>query len=324
MIIINKSLEMGQFPSAFKTSIVKSICKIGERDEMTNYRPISLITCLSKILEKVVNARFNTFLDKYQLISGSQYGFQKCESTNDALLEVTNILYKNIDEGLPTIAVFLDLAKAFDTVDHCLLLETLEDIGVRGVAHAFFKSYLTNRFQKIRVGNKCSKEQTVECGVPQGTVLGPVLFNIYLNNLFMIESNSKIISFADDTVLVNSDQNWYDLKLKIENDLNCIKQWFDYRLLSINYKKTVYLPFASLEPDLPNYAINVHKNANIQPAKQIKYLGMMIDPHLRWDNYINYVVQKLRYVLYKFKHISYHLQYKQKLMVYKSLIENLT
>lgn len=215
------------------------------------------------------------------------------------------------------------MAKAFDTVDHNILLSSLDDLGVKGKSHDLFNSYLTDRKQQTKIQNILSKKETISCGVPQGTVLRPLLFNIYLNNLFSIRTQGSIISFADDTVIFYERNTWDDLKNKIETDFGNIKKWFDNRLLSINFKKTFYLPFCSLSANLPTFdKISIEDDLEILPSKRVKYLDIMIDSHLRWDVHINYLVKKLRSVLYRIKQVSHILNIKQKKILYHSLVES--
>lgn len=242
-------------------------------------------------------------------------------STQDAIKCLTKNIYETLDKNKPSIGVFIDLAKAFDTVDHSLLQSSLEDIGVRGTANDLFASYLTSRKQKVKIKQDLSSEQTIMCGVPQGTVLGPVLFIIYLNNLFLLEEDNKIISFADDTVIFYTAENWFELKQKAEVHLSEIKNWFDHRLLSRNFKKTLYVPFSSLDSSLPNFKLIVQNTIQIQPANQIKYLGIFIDSMLKWNVHIDFLEKKLRLILYRYKQISEILDIKQKIIVYQSIVE---
>ena len=222
----------------------------------------------------------------------------------------------------PAMCIFLDLCKAFDTVDHTLLLKTLENVGIRGKPLLFISSYLSNRTQSVRLGSTYSETLNVECGIPQGTLLGPILFILYLNNIFNINIKGKLTSFADDTVLFNQDKNWSLLKIKAEHDLQKLKEWFDYKRLTINFEKTYFVPFCSYKPSLPEYKqikIAFHK---INISTSIKYLGIVIDSHLTWKNHISFVVKKLRSLLYLFKSIREYLDNKHIKIIYHSLIQS--
>ena len=240
--IFNKSLNCGTFPRAFKTAIIKPLFKTGDRLDLHNYRPISLLSCLSKIYERIIKKRLSDYINRYHLLSGNQYGFQEGKSTQDAIAEVISKVYAAMDNSKPAICIFVDLAKAFDTVSHQDLLNTLENIGIRGNALNLLESYLQGRKQCVKIGDSVSSTKNVLFGVPQGTVLGPLLFNLYVNDIFNIPISGQIISFADDTVLIYKDENWQRLKDKIQEDLPTLLDFFASKLLTINIKKTKYVP----------------------------------------------------------------------------------
>ncbi|CAH1998361.1 unnamed protein product [Acanthoscelides obtectus] len=253
--------------------------------------------CVAKVFEKVLSTRTIRYLTKFKILSENQYGFTEGKATSDAITKIVNQIYQNIDNRIPSICIFVDLKKAFDTVNHKLLLEALERIGFRGNAYSLIESYLSNRPQSVQISGSFSKEMYIKCGVPQRTVLGPLLFNIYLNDIFQINCVGKITSFADDTAILYEGTDWSDLKNVIENDFIKIIRWFNSRKLSINYSKTHFLPFGSYARHLPNYT-NFSFNINDQKifvSYKIKYLGniltekylqtlyhALIEPHLTY------------------------------------------
>lgn len=303
--LINQSFQSGSFPEEFKMAIIKPLYKSGDKTEPVNYRPISLISNLSKIFEKILKTRIESYLDKYRIISKNQYGFKKAVSTEDAMAALIGKIYNSLDKSKPSICVFVDLAKAFDTVSHAKLLLILENIGFRGMPLRLLHSYLNNRRQCVRVNGEVSGSKSVQYGVPQGTVLGPVLFTIYINDLFNIDSQSNIISFADDTAVFYQGNSWEELRRVIEGDFTNIVKWFNCRLLSINLKKTLFVPFTSYSDSLPTFnsiCVNFNnKVVEIESCNKIKYLGVIIDCHLRWNFHIDYVTQKIRCLLSKFR-----------------------
>lgn len=324
--IINKIFETGEVPVAFKTSVIKPIYKNGDKLDSNNYRPISLITNITKIFEKILKTRINDYIKRYKILSSRQYGFQEGKSTEDAIACITEKLYSNLDNSKPSLAVFLDLAKAFDTVSHELLLDSLNNIGIRGNTLNLIKNYLCGRKQCVQVNSVKSKFEGIEYGVPQGTVLGPLLFIIYLNNLFLIKTEAHIVSFADDTVLLYHSNNWDNLKEIVEQDLKCIKDWFDNRLLTINFQKTFFLPFTSYKSSLPKYeSINLKINdaeiIEIKSKASIKYLGIYIDSFLKWDVHTQYIIKKLRSLLYLIKNLKEILKLEELYVLYQTLIE---
>ncbi|KAG5897935.1 hypothetical protein JTB14_014049 [Gonioctena quinquepunctata] len=210
-------------------------------------------------------------------------------------------MYSALDNSQPSLCVFIDLSKAFDTVSHKLLLESLENVGVRGICLDIFKNYLSDRPQSVKVDDKLSIEQKIEYGVPQGTVLGPILFNVYINSLFDTHSCGKITTYADDTAIFYSDKDWITLKSTAENDLKSIRSWFNSRLLTINAKKTFFLPICSNKPTLPTYnTLHVSDDFIIESTNKFKYLGIVLDNHLKWNFHIKYLNKKLQFLIYKF------------------------
>lgn len=321
--IINKAIELGECPSAFKIAIIKPIYKSGCKEEVTNYRPISLISNLAKIFEKVIKSRILSYLEKYKLLSSSQYGFRKGKSTQDAIANLVSEIYCALDSREKSLAVFIDLKKAFDTVCHTELLATLNNLGFRDNSLELIKSYLTNRVQYTEINSVRSRSLTVEYGVPQGTVLGPILFIVYINSLFDLQTCGSIISYADDTALFYKDSNWKDLKTKVEKDLNNIKSYFDSKLLTLNISKTNYLPFYLYETSAPPFdELVINDHLRIVPANEVKYLGIIIDPKMKWDLHINYTSNKIRKLIFRFKCLKEFLNYQQIKILYHSLVES--
>lgn len=324
--IINECMRVGFWPSIFKDTLIIPIFKRGENTEASNYRPISLITNFTKIFEKVLKSRLVSFLNKNKLLSQKQYGFKENISTQDAIIDLINNVSSAMDKGTPCLCIFIDLSKAFDTVSHPLLLQSLENIGVRGICLQLLKSYISNRQQCVRIGDVCSESRTIEYGVPQGTVLGPVLFSIYINDLFYLPNQGDIIGFADDTAIFYKAETWEDLQHMVQNNLGYIKEWFDHKLLTVNLEKTNYIPFTCNKSTRPSFnAIGIEiqgKTHNILPKTEVKYLGVFIDCHLRWNVHINYVIRKLQSILHKFKYLCNILDQNHLRTIYYALVES--
>ena len=197
--LINLSMTTGVFPEQLKIAQVVPLFKKGDTFLCTNYRPISLLSCFHKLFEKFMKVRLQSFLDKNNILYEHQYGFRKTYSTNLALIEAVDEIYSNLNNGLYGIGIYLDLQKAFDTVNHEILLDKLRYYGIRGNPLKWFESYLSNRKQYTKVNGVTSSSKIVECGVPQGSVLGPLLFLIYINDIPKAFKTAVPKLFADDT-----------------------------------------------------------------------------------------------------------------------------
>ena len=226
-----------------KIAKIIPIFKSGDREDCTNYRPISLLPQISKILETLFNRRLTEFLEKYKVISPTQYGFRENMSTCFALTELVDEVTASLDQKLCTMGVFIDLKKAFDTVDHQLLCKKNEFYGIRGVALNWITSYLANRSQFVYIDGIHSRLSHVSCGVPQGSVLGPKLFILYVNDLCNVSNLVKCILFADDTSLFCSDANINRLFERVSSVLASMCRWFAINKLSLNVLKTSYMLF---------------------------------------------------------------------------------
>ena len=245
--IVNLSLSQGVVPDALKIAQITPVYKAGDCSCINNYRPISVLTALSKILEKIVSKRVTSFLDKHSVISNNQFGFRRRHSCELPLVLATDYIRKALDEGHHVIGVFLDLQKAFDVVSHQILLRKLSHYGIRGLPLRWFTSYLSNRKQSVKVNGVLSSQRAVTHGVPQGSVLGPLLFLLYVNDLtvFTRTENLKLLLFADDTTLLIRHKNVDDLLALTNSELSHMSNWFATNKLSLNIDKTkyIFLPF---------------------------------------------------------------------------------
>ena len=253
--LINQSLQSGIFPDKLKIAKVVPIFKAGKdniESYVHNYRPISLLSCFSKIFERVVYNQLYNHLQINKLLYESQYGFRKSHSTELAALELIDSIYTKLDQGKTPIAIFLDLSKAFDTIDHKILINKLHHCGCRNTSLNWFKSYLTERSQYVIINDTISKTLRITTGVPQGSVLGPLLSLIYINDLCRATDTFKYILFADDTNLIsntcsskhNSSQNHIDqISLSINVELGKISDWMSANKLSLNTSKSKFIIF---------------------------------------------------------------------------------
>ena len=292
--IFNLSLETGQFPTLLKTVKVIPVYKNKDSPfDACNYRPISLLSNIDKIFEKLVHTRIVKFLDKNKLIFNKQFGFRSKHSTSHALISLTEKIRKSIDEGKLSCGIFIDLQKAFDTVDHLILLEKLNHYGIRGLTNNWFKSYLCQRQQYVSISGINSDLMSIAHGVPQGSVLGPLLFLLYINDLPNAIPHSNIIPFADDTGFLHSHDNFIDLVSEMNNDLNKLRIWLNANKISLNLTKTVAILFKDPQKNVNHNITLMLGDQPLPLSSSTKYLGVIIDEHLNFHAHIDYISTKL-------------------------------
>jgi hypothetical protein len=298
--LFNMSLEQGTYPKILKIARVIPIFKSGDCRLQKNYRPISTLLTINKIFEKLLYCRLNSFLEHCNIISDNQYGFRKSRDTQLAALKVINHVLPVISSGEGFAAcIFLDFSKAFDTVDHEILLYKLERYGIRGIALSLFRSYLTDRKQNVMIGDKKSELMPVEVGVPQGSCLGPILYLLYANDLNNLLTDETTVIFADDTTLIEACNTVSELALRINSILAKVLDWSNYNKLALNNVKSKWMLFTTKTTPVPNIYIS---GQLIERVESFKYLGLYLDSNLRHKSHIRYLKGKLsslRYISYK-------------------------
>ena len=285
--IINHSFSEGVFPSALKLASICPIFKKKEKDKCENYRPISLLSNISKLFERAMHSRVYDFFEKYKLLYKNQFGFRKKHSTNHAILNIVEDIRKSLNINAFVCGVFIDLEKAFDTVNHAILLKKLEFYGIRGVSNQWLTSYLTDRKQCVKFKNSSSKFQDVTCGVPQGSILGPLLFLIYINDMHQAINNSSTYHFADDTYLKFSSKCEKELRTKMNADLKSLFTWLCANRLSLNVAKTEFIIFKPPRKSLSTRLTLKLNGTVLYESKKIKYLGLIVDDRLTWSFHIS-------------------------------------
>ena len=289
--IYNICIKTGVQPEKLKLAHAIPIFKKGSRLLVSNYRPISLLSNLNKILEKIMHKRIYSFLEKYEVLYSLQFGFRTQYSTTHALIHMTETIRAALDSGNVTCGIFVDFQKAFDTVNHEILLKKLEHYGFRGVINDWFRSYLTNRKQKVVINGFESKSMIMNHGVPQGSVLGPILFLIYINDLHRCIKYSTTYHFADDTNLLNISKDYHSLQKKVNYDLFSLHKWLTANKISLNEGKTELIYFRKRGP-APNLKIKLH-GKTLVPSKSVKYLGVYLDEFLSGEAHCRELVKKL-------------------------------
>jgi hypothetical protein len=293
--IFNQSLLTGVFPDDFKVAIISPIFKSESKLECNNYRPISVLSVVAKVFEKLISNQLSTFLETRGILTQQQAGFRKKNSTETSLLNSTNKWFINMDKGYLNGVIFLDLKKAFDCVNHDILIRKLKLYGCSENTLCWFKSYLTNRRQMCKIGRTISQERVIRCGVPQGSTLGPLLFLLYVNDLPSCLSHSIASMFADDTNLTTSGKSIEDIQNQLNSDLENIHTWLLTNKLTLNKEKTEYMIISSRQrlakiDDDPKISLD---GIDIKRVKQAKTLGIVIDEKLLWKNQIDEITTKV-------------------------------
>lgn len=303
-LICNNCLNSGVFPDRLKYAVVIPVHKKGDKTRMDNYRPISLLSTFSKILEKVIYKNLLNHLIDNKILTPSQFGFQKKMSTDNATFKLTTEILEALNNHESVISIFYDLAKAFDCVNHQILLEKLEYYGIRGKFHNLIESYLNSRTQTVRIKDQISGinissiSGQIRHGVPQGSILGPLLFLIYINDLpSCIESQAVTVLFADDTSILVRNKSKHKLTDYASQVLVTLDEWFNANKLVVNVDKTNFIDFV-LQNKVKNDIQLWCKDKEIKQTKNTKFLGVQISENLNWKTHIQKLMATLSSACY--------------------------
>ena len=304
-----------------KTARVTPIFKEGSKTNVENYRPISILNSFSKVYEKLMHNRLSNFLESNNSIYESQYGFRSGRSCEHALLNAQNLLLESLSKRQVSILLLIDFSKAFDLVEHEILLKKLEHYGIRGPAYKWLESYLSNRKQYVSINGAESTSLTVEHGVPQGSILGPLLFIIYINDIPEISESAKFILYADDANIIITADTIEQASEQIQKLTKNLVQWVNSNGLVFNLKKTKYMIFSQaryIELSEPLIILDTP----IERKSEARFLGVIMDDKLNWSRHIKTVESKMaRYVgiLYKIKkYLALH----ARIQVYHSFVQS--
>lgn len=321
--IINLTLNTGIFPEILKSAQVKAVYKKGKKHIISNYRAIALLSNASKIFEKIIYNRFINFLENHQVLSDTQNGFRKRKSTTRAAYQALCKILDSMNDKLHTVAISIDLTKAFDSVEHDILIRKIENYGIRGTPLQLIKSYLSDRSQcvtEIDENNDILKSNpvTILRGVPQGSILGPLLYILYTNDLPLIVDN--VVQYADDTTLIISEENEGDLDNKIFNAIGKLEQYFTPLNLKLNPEKTQVIKFSNRI--LNNPAVFTNGNTTLTSVKNTSFLGIKIDTRLDWKYHIECLSTNMAKYCYALKVISQNINSETAFVAYHAYIQS--
>ncbi len=319
--IINLTIATNTIPLDWKSANITPIFKEGDRGDPANYRPISVLPAISKILERIVHSQLYDHITTYNLLSEAQFGFRKYHSTSTCVLKLLDNVYRNIEQGKLTGVVFLDLKKAFDTVNHSILINKLRSFNVHQNSILWFDNYLKDRKQQVRIKDCRSDSHVVKCGVPQGSILGPLLFIIYINDLEQYLTDCNVNLYADDTALYTSANSHIELLLNLRLELTVVSEWLKANRLTLNIKKTKLVVFGSRQKlsQTPQLKLAIN-GEQLEQVSQMKYLGVILDHTLTFDAHIDYVFSKSVKKLGILRKSRDYLDMDTSVMLYKSLV----
>jgi len=338
--IFNLSLGSGTFPEQLKQSRVIPIFKSGDHLECDNYRPISLLSSISKILEKIVSEKLLHHLTSNDLLYVHQYGFIPKRSAEHNLMHILNYVSTALNGGNYCVGVFLDLKKAFDVCSHTILLKKLAKMGINGVALQWFTNYLAGRSQKVDIDGTLSDELYLDISVIQGSILGPILFLCYINDFYSATTLFSVL-FADDTTCLSKGKNLIDLLNYVNGELQKIAVWFRANKMAINASKTKFivfrthgkridnavckLQFNNNEPGMPedpSLIYQIERIHNEGLTKSFKLLGVLFDEYLSFDPHISLVCSKVSKALFCINRIKNFIDQKSLLSLYYAMIHS--
>ena len=319
--MFNLSLTAARFPDQWKKALVIPIPKTGNLSDVQNYRPISLLPLPGKVLEKLVHQQISNHLETNSLLANSQHGFRKDHSTLHSIAQLTKYINAKLDSKLPTLVAYIDIKKAFDCVQHDVLLSKLANLNLDQTVISWIGSYLSNRKQRVLANGVHSSYLDVTQGVPQGSVLGPLFYIVYANDLSTILKKCNIALYADDTVLFTANATFADSVSKLQSDMNSLSVWCKSNGVSVNVSKTKVMTFGSPKTlkELPQYQVS-YGGLPLQTVSSYKYLGLTMDSQLNFNLHVNRIFSSVSGKLKQFQRMRGFLNVDAALLVYKCML----
>lgn len=338
---INLSLSSGLYPDLLKKAIIRPIYKTGSHYDYTNYRPIAILSVINKIVEKVIVGQVSMFLERHNLLTDHQHGFRRGRSTVTALTHFSEVINESLNSGKQVLCLFIDYKKAFDTLDHNVLVQAMEECGIGGPANAWFKNYLTNRAIQTAIEGTKGAEARVTLGVPTGSVYGPVGYIMFVNSVVNVVQKCKVFMYADDMCLFYASNNMEEARCQLQNDFENIIKWAHDNGIIINVKKTkclhIYSPYNRIAKTVDYTQIGIvghtydclHRNkldcdcAFLDYVDRCKYLGLLVDHNFNFKFHVEELCRKLRIVLGKIYQLKKVVSKEVLLVVYYALADSL-
>ena len=311
--IINDSIKNGVFPDELKLAEVIPLFKKADPFDKSNYRPVSLLSHMSKVFERIIYNQINEYIEPF--LSNLLTGFRKNHNTQHSLLKMLESFKEALDKGNSVSAIFMDLSKAFDTLNHDLLIAKLEAYGFSVNSLSYIHSYQNKRLQKTNVNNNYSLWKEIFTGVPQGSILGPLLFNIYINDIFLFVDEAFLSNYADDTALYSIHKNHISNQSVLKRNFICLQKWFYENYMVLNPGKCCYMTFGS---KFNNNDLLLEDGTTIPSAEEHVVLGITTDSHLNFHSHLKQLCKKVANKLNALTRIAPHLDQDQKKLIYNS------
>lgn len=317
--LITTSIANGEFPLELKTAIVKPLHKSGDKTNVNNYRPIAIAPILSKVFEAVFLSRWQKHLTKNNILNESQFGFVEKSNTEIALVHLMSDIYSNIESGKFTAALFIDISKAFDCVDHKIFVDKLKSLDLPRNYLNLLSSYCLDRFQLVDINGQRSRKLRVTAGVFQGSVFGPKAFSFYINEVFKLNLRGKLYLYANDTTIVYGEMSLQELRDAMNFDINFIRNFFYSLSLEMNASKTKYILFFGRKrfENFTETSLNlILDNQPVQRVESYKVLGLYIDELLSFETHIDHIYNNCISMVFAIKRIRYNITEKLAYQLY--------